>query len=117
MQDYFDDSWRRWKRSEVRTDAFFRLAPSLSFWDLGSAGGTPPPFCWIEDKLAIVNFEPEGRVESCPGHRTPPERIRVITHTPHSRVFTMALAMSRSASVLMMCPPRRLMGRTATVPE
>lgn len=45
------------------------MAPHLCVYDLGASGGTPPPFCWVEDGLTLVNFDPDSRAVLAEGKR------------------------------------------------
>lgn len=39
------------------------LFPQLSIADLGSAGGTPPPYSLVPEIVDVINFEPDNRID------------------------------------------------------
>ena len=47
-----------------RMDRILALFPRLRLADLGSAGGTPPPYSLVPELMEVVNFEPDTRVDS-----------------------------------------------------
>jgi FkbM family methyltransferase len=49
---------------------FSDLGKNLCVYDLGSTGGTPPPFCHVLDGIELVNFEPDYRGDSEESGRT-----------------------------------------------
>jgi len=75
MSEYFKGTWQNRIRNEVNTSRFLSLTDTLYIYDLGSTGGTPPPFCWILDGIQIINFEPDPRGYSEPSARTLPVAI------------------------------------------
>ena len=64
MEEYFKGSWLNQKKKTGNIERFADLLGDFTLYDLGSAGGTPPPFCWIKEKIKIINFEPDPRSES-----------------------------------------------------
>lgn len=61
---YFEGEWKHRAVNQSRRNGFTSLVPngrSLCLYDLGAAGGTPPPFLFLGDSLTVVNFEPDKR--------------------------------------------------------
>jgi FkbM family methyltransferase len=56
---YFNGPWQARVPSATRGELFSAIFPSLTLFDLGAAGGTPPPFLFLGNKLQVVTFEPE----------------------------------------------------------
>ncbi len=67
MDTYFQGPWLRREPNRAARAAFAALGPKVVFFDLGAAGGTPPPFCFVPDSIEVVNFEPDDRVECARG--------------------------------------------------
>jgi len=72
---YFDGPWRDLPRNQTNAAKWCALSSNLAFFDLGSAGGVPPPFCWIPEWTDIVNFEPDPRGASSSEGETLPIAI------------------------------------------
>jgi len=69
MSEYFNGPWLERERNTANMDVFrniFQGKPCL--FDLGAAGGTPPPFFFLGDNVDVVNFEPDKRAK-CEGNR------------------------------------------------
>jgi len=66
MADYFQGPWQHHEKNTRNLARFSSLGGKLSVYDLGSAGGTPPPLCYILENIRLVNFEPDQR----PGSQT-----------------------------------------------
>jgi len=62
MCSYFKCSWDKRKKNSENFSYYFNVFEELlCLYDLGAAGGTPPPFLFLEDNLRLVNFEPDSR--------------------------------------------------------
>jgi FkbM family methyltransferase len=61
---YFKDLTQNRTSIPGRKDHLLSLFPKLLFADLGSAGGTPPPYCLLPDLIDVINFEPDSRVDA-----------------------------------------------------
>jgi FkbM family methyltransferase len=72
MDPYFNGPWLSREPDAGHRKAFDELGPKIVLFDLGAAGGTPPPFCFVPDSIELVNFEPDGRVECAPGEQQLP---------------------------------------------
>jgi FkbM family methyltransferase len=81
MDTYFNGPWLQREPDQAHRDAFAALAPKIVLFDLGAAGGTPPPFCFVPDSIELVNFEPDGRIACEPGQ----ERLPVALGPKHLR--------------------------------
>jgi FkbM family methyltransferase len=64
VKRYFKGDWLHLDRNHANTSRFLSLGTRMCLYDLGSAGGTPPPFCWILEGIDLVNFEPDPGAES-----------------------------------------------------
>lgn len=64
MSDYFQGPWSNAKPKQRELEEFCSLAPPICLWDVGSAGGCPPPFCWVIPGIRLVNFDPDERLPS-----------------------------------------------------
>ena len=62
MDPYFKGPWLHREPDRTHRDEFAALGPKIVFFDLGAAGGTPPPFCFVPDSIEVVNFEPDDRI-------------------------------------------------------
>jgi FkbM family methyltransferase len=60
---YFKDLTQGCEPKPERLEHLHTLFPKLSLADLGSAGGTPPPYSLVPEILDVINFEPDSRVE------------------------------------------------------
>ena len=60
---YFQGPWLNRKRDMVNVDKYIKLFGKSVLYDLGAAGGTPPPFVFLEGEISIVTFEPEPKAE------------------------------------------------------
>ncbi len=58
-QSYFRGSWQNKQRDPQALKTFAQLGRRLVLYDLGAAGGTPPPFCFIPKQLQTISFEPD----------------------------------------------------------
>lgn len=47
----------------AKVEEYTKLFGKPILYDLGAAGGTPPPFVFLEEELPIVTFEPEPNAE------------------------------------------------------
>ena len=81
MDPYFKGPWLNREPDRVHRDEFAALGPKIVFFDLGAAGGTPSPFCFVPDSIEVVNFEPDDRVGCAPGD----ERLPVALGPKHLR--------------------------------
>jgi len=66
MDRYFKGEWEKLERNLANLKRFLDVGEKVTLYDLGSVGGTPPPFCWILEGVNLVNFEPDPRSESEP---------------------------------------------------
>ncbi|MFC2055702.1 FkbM family methyltransferase [Chloroflexota bacterium] len=64
MESYFEDKWQKMDKDEPNISKFLSIGKKICLYDLGSAGGIPPPFCWIAEGIDLVNFEPDLRSNS-----------------------------------------------------
>src|SRR5258708_3540083 len=70
MSDYFRGPWTNRTPDAARLRAFRDVFPGKPcLFDLGAAGGTPPPFLFVQAEIDIVNFEPDKRART-EGNRT-----------------------------------------------
>ncbi len=60
---YFKDHTQGREPKPERLEHLHTLFPKLSLADLGSAGGTPPPYSLVPEILDVINFEPDSRVD------------------------------------------------------
>jgi FkbM family methyltransferase len=60
---YFKDKTEGRVKHSGRIKCLKKLFPQLSLADLGSAGGTPPPYCYLSELIDVVSFEPDTRVD------------------------------------------------------
>ena len=70
---YFHGEWSGRELNQARVESFaqFTAAEPICFYDLGAAGGTPPPFLFLGKTIHVVNFEPDSRsVESLDNTQT-----------------------------------------------
>jgi FkbM family methyltransferase len=75
MDAYFNGPWLRREPNQACGAAFAALGPKVVFFDLGAAGGTPPPFCFVPDSIEVVNFEPDDRIGCAPGDEQLPVAV------------------------------------------
>ena len=62
MNNYFQGPWSKFRENKKNRELFFNASEEkLTFYDLGAAGGIPPPFVFIKDAISVVNFEPDKR--------------------------------------------------------
>ena len=60
---YFKDESEGRRKNPERLANLLRLFPNLFLADIGSAGGTPPPYCYLSELMTVINFEPDSRVD------------------------------------------------------
>ena len=72
MDPYFKGPWLHREPDRIHRQEFVALGPKIVFFDLGAAGGTPPPFCFVPDSIEVVNFEPDDRVGCASGDKRLP---------------------------------------------
>ncbi|MGF1485101.1 MAG: FkbM family methyltransferase [Opitutales bacterium] len=64
VNGYFRGSWQHKRRDPRAAIEFAELGRKLVLYDLGAAGGTPPPFCFIPEQLETISFEPDQRART-----------------------------------------------------
>lgn len=64
MGNYFKGVWESLEKNGGNRARFSTLGSNIVLFDLGSSGGTPPPFCWILENIKLVNFDPDRRLAS-----------------------------------------------------
>ncbi len=72
---YFSGRWREWEKRTDDVEAFCHKMGEFTLFDLGSAGGTPPPFVHLLPHIKVINFEPDPRSESEPNTLAIPAAI------------------------------------------
>ncbi len=75
MATYFRGPWRYLPARKKNRKAFTALGPEICLYDLGAAGGMPPPFCFVPEAVHLVNFEPDQRLDTAQAGRTLPVAI------------------------------------------
>lgn len=58
---YFQKSWRSRNRHQSNFLKLLSVSEKICLYDLGSAGGVPPPFCYLTEIIDLINFEPDPR--------------------------------------------------------
>jgi len=77
---YFSRAWSGLPVREAFVRDFCSKMDGFTLYDLGSAGGTPPPFVHLLPHIEVVNFEPDPRSDSEPHTRTIPVAIGPESH-------------------------------------
>ena len=75
MGSYFKGKWQTLEKNQINSANFLSFGQRICLYDLGSSGGTPPPFCWILEGIDLVNFEPDPKADSEGGGSTLPIAI------------------------------------------
>ncbi|MGF1448118.1 MAG: FkbM family methyltransferase [Opitutales bacterium] len=81
--NYFQGSWQTKQRDGHALSAFANLGRRLVLYDLGAAGGTPPPFCFIPKQLETISFEPDQRASTDKNGR----RLSIAIGPKHLQTF------------------------------
>jgi FkbM family methyltransferase len=81
MVPYFQGPWLYREPDAAHREAFDSLGSKIVVFDLGAAGGTPPPLCFVPGSIEVVNFEPDDRIGCAPGD----ERLPVALGPKHLR--------------------------------
>lgn len=75
MAAYFRGPWRYLPPRKRNLRDFISLGPEICLYDLGAAGGMPPPFCFVPEAVQLVNFEPDRRLDTEEGGQDLPVAI------------------------------------------
>ncbi len=75
MAPYFSGPWRYLPARKKNRRQFAELGSEICLYDLGAAGGMPPPFCFVPEAVHLVNFEPDRRLETEVAGQTLPVAI------------------------------------------
>jgi len=104
MEPYFKGPWRYLPPRRRRWREVLALGAPICLYDLGAAGGMPPPFCYLPEAFQTIQFEPDRRLDTASGGRTLPVAVGPPGLT--------TLHLNRRPTTSSLLPPnRRITGR------